>query len=197
VEPFTILTAVSSAPAVLKFAHDSVELYSKVKGLKSVSPPRPLAQHDGLTRFEKGQVGEMYAALEAARPVASEIAERALRHYIFVASIVVALLVIVSVILLTIPFRAWLIAVSAAILILGPVGLTGIPRALSDGIPSEDKHAALEFRRVIETIKSEVSGSPTGLVICMRQGNYRVDKGGGLAYRRAAAQAVGVSPASR
>jgi hypothetical protein len=31
----------------------------------------------------------------------------------------------------------------------------------------------------------------------MRQGNYRVDKGGGLAYRRAAAQAVGVSPASR
>jgi hypothetical protein len=30
----------------------------------------------------------------------------------------------------------------------------------------------------------------------IRQRNYRVDKGGGLAYRRAAAQAVGVSPAS-
>ena len=32
---------------------------------------------------------------------------------------------------------------------------------------------------------------------CMRQRNYRVDKGGGLDYRRAAAQAVGVSSASR
>ena len=31
----------------------------------------------------------------------------------------------------------------------------------------------------------------------MRQGNYRVDKGGGLDYRRSAAQAVGVSSASR
>jgi adenine-specific DNA-methyltransferase len=31
----------------------------------------------------------------------------------------------------------------------------------------------------------------------MRPRNYRVDKGGGLAYRRAAAQAVGVSSASR
>ena len=30
----------------------------------------------------------------------------------------------------------------------------------------------------------------------IRQRNYRVDKGGGLAYRRTAAQAVGVSPAS-
>jgi hypothetical protein len=31
----------------------------------------------------------------------------------------------------------------------------------------------------------------------MRQRNYRVDRGGSLDYRRAAAQAVGVSPASR
>jgi transcriptional regulator with XRE-family HTH domain len=31
----------------------------------------------------------------------------------------------------------------------------------------------------------------------IRQTNYRVDRGGGLAYRRAAAQAVGVSSASR
>ena len=31
----------------------------------------------------------------------------------------------------------------------------------------------------------------------MRPRNYRVDKGGGLTYRRAAAQAAGVSPASR
>ena len=31
----------------------------------------------------------------------------------------------------------------------------------------------------------------------IRQRNYRVDKGGGLAYRRTAAQAVGVSHASR
>ena len=32
---------------------------------------------------------------------------------------------------------------------------------------------------------------------CMRQRNYRVDRGGSLDYRRAAAQAVGVSSASR
>jgi DNA-binding NtrC family response regulator len=32
---------------------------------------------------------------------------------------------------------------------------------------------------------------------CIRQRNYRVDRSGGLAYRRAAAHAVGVSPASR
>ena len=32
--------------------------------------------------------------------------------------------------------------------------------------------------------------------VSIRQRNYRVDKGGGLAYRRTAAQAVGVSPAS-
>jgi DNA invertase Pin-like site-specific DNA recombinase len=32
---------------------------------------------------------------------------------------------------------------------------------------------------------------------CMRQRNYRVDRGGSLDYLRAAAQAVGVSPASR
>ncbi len=31
----------------------------------------------------------------------------------------------------------------------------------------------------------------------IRQRNYRVDKSGGLAYRRAAAQAVGVSAPSR
>jgi len=31
----------------------------------------------------------------------------------------------------------------------------------------------------------------------MRQRNYRVDRGGSLDYRRAAAQAVGVSSASR
>jgi hypothetical protein len=37
----------------------------------------------------------------------------------------------------------------------------------------------------------------TGPVDGMRQRNYRVDRGGSLDYLRAAAQAVGVSPASR
>jgi len=35
------------------------------------------------------------------------------------------------------------------------------------------------------------------VVYSMRQRNYRVDRGGSLDYLRAAAQAVGVSPASR
>jgi hypothetical protein len=35
------------------------------------------------------------------------------------------------------------------------------------------------------------------LFISMRPRNYRVDKGGGVDYRRFAAQAAGVSPASR
>ena len=35
------------------------------------------------------------------------------------------------------------------------------------------------------------------VVIRMRPRNYRVDKGGGVDFRRAAAQAVGVSSASR
>jgi hypothetical protein len=36
-----------------------------------------------------------------------------------------------------------------------------------------------------------------GALHCMRQRNYGVDRSGGLAYRRVAAQAVGVSSASR
>ena len=35
------------------------------------------------------------------------------------------------------------------------------------------------------------------VINCIRQRNYRVDRSGGLAYRRAAAHAVGVSSASR
>jgi len=38
---------------------------------------------------------------------------------------------------------------------------------------------------------------PALVVHRMRQRNYRVDRGGSLDYRRAAAQAVGVSSASR
>jgi HrpA-like RNA helicase len=38
---------------------------------------------------------------------------------------------------------------------------------------------------------------PPALLDRMRQRNYRVDRGGSLDYLRAAAQAVGVSPASR
>jgi hypothetical protein len=72
-------------------------------------------------------------------------------------------------------------------------------------LPSADDEYTPEQRRSIDVQLDEAEKGPfhgpfntAGEAIqCMRQGNYRVDKGGGLAYRRAAAQAVGVSPASR
>lgn len=188
-EPFTILTAVSSAPAVLKFAHDSVELYSKLRDLRSETPPRPLSKSDGLTKFEKRQVEEIYAALEAARPIASELAERALRYYIFMAGIAVALLVVASIVVLTIPFRPWLIVITAAIFVLGPLGIMQIiPRSLTDALAALDSKTAAEVEGLVKEIKAEVSNFHIGLAITVRSSGISLLERGFLnAYCKAEA----------
>jgi hypothetical protein len=126
--PFTIITAIASAPTILKFAHDSVEFYSKLKSLKSAMPPRPLSSSENLTKFEKAQVGEMYAALEAARTVACDIAARALRHYMFIAGGLTALVIVGSIVLMIIPLPLWMFTLLAVMLVLGLAGLSLVPQ---------------------------------------------------------------------
>ena len=73
-------------------------------------------------------------------------------------------------------------------------------------LPDRVDYGMLEQRYspadVVEAVPKPMMGNPEKGMICtshverIRQRNYRVDKGGGLAYRRTAAQAVGVSPAS-
>jgi len=67
-----------------------------------------------------------------------------------------------------------------------------VPLADIDGFGVTVRHKTFgRFRRAIAQRRA------VRPVERMRQRNYRVDRGGSLDYRRAAAQAVGVSSASR
>ena len=126
-EPFTFLAALSAAPATLKFAYDSVDFYSQVKALRSPAPRRPLTESEFLNKLDRNELNKMYMAVERCRPVAADIAARALRFYLVVAGGVIAILVLSPVLLIWIRPFGWLLSCAGVIAVVGPIIIKALP----------------------------------------------------------------------
>lgn len=134
-EALSFLTVLSAAPATLKFVSDALDFWSKVKALRLQKPARPLIEGDTFTKVEKRQLEAMYAAVDRSRPVAADIAARALRFYLFVAGLLVAGLIAASAALAWIPTTGWLIGGILGILIGGPLLIEALPSPVPDLVP--------------------------------------------------------------
>lgn len=143
-ESFTFFTLLSAAPTALKFAHDAVELYTKVKTLRSSAPPRPLAQSELLTRFERNELKKMYTAVERCRPIAADIAGRAMRSYLVVAGAVAILVILVSIWAFYMLPIGLLLRTSGVIFLVGPILIWSLPK-LSPQVTSMLKDNILQW----------------------------------------------------
>jgi hypothetical protein len=150
--PLAFLSLLSGAPAALKFAQDSVDFYQKVKGLRSPSPPRPLAESESLTKIERTQLKNMYVAIEDCRPVAAQIAARALRFYLAVGVLSFGVLFVLSGLLILVLRWGWILTI-VCILIGSPfiitiLGLRNPARIMATTLES----ARLNFERVTPSL---------------------------------------------
>jgi hypothetical protein len=134
-EWLSFFSALSAAPATLKFASDAVEFYSKVKALRLPQPHRPLVESDSFSRFERHEIARMYSAIEKSRPVAADIATRALRFYLVAGSSVVAILIALSVLLMSIKSLVWLLTCMAVVVVMGPIIIWALPSPIRDVVP--------------------------------------------------------------
>lgn len=174
-ESLTFLSVLSAAPTALKFAQDALDFWAKVKTIRAPAPPRPLVQSDTFTKTEKRQLDAMYAALDASRPVAADIAVRAFRFYLFIAGLVVLAIVIAAALLAWLPTTVWLIAGAAVIFLAGPalVGVLPSPvpnvrHVLNDArLTQQSAHIVRSFRAAWNdvTASAKVSVRAAGVSI--------------------------------
>jgi hypothetical protein len=166
-ESLTFFTFLSAAPTTLKFAHDAVELYTKVKTLRSSAPSRPLAKLESLTHFERNELKKMYTAVERCRPIAADIAGRALRSYLVVAGAVTILVIFVSIWAVYMLPIGLLLRTSVVIFVVGPILIWILPK-LSPQVTSMLKDNILqghadEIANTLESawrdVRSEISVS--------------------------------------